>query len=164
MVASICQFALQIFHCFVDCRNPLTNLYSLSLYKCNILFCLPYSLVALPKILSEACFFISGMQFHHLMQCCASNHVRGSFGSSLMSGRLFYVLHQENFVPLPLKNWQHSQFLEAALCLLPGKIKGTVQSTVEHLTASFMQLSFQGEFSYEIIDCSLSGSTLDGSH
>lgn len=64
-----------------------------------------------------------------------------------MAGRFFSVLHQENCLSFPLKNWSHLQFLEAAMCLWLGKIKETVWSTVEHLTAAFVQLSFQGEFS-----------------
>lgn len=120
---------LQIFHCFVDCRNSLSNLYLLRLYKCSILFWIPYSIVALIKISSEAPLFIHSTQFHHLIQ--SEKHVRCSFGSILLSGSFFSMLYQKNSLPLLLKKWQHLQFSEAALSLLLGRIKGMVWSTAE---------------------------------
>lgn len=37
-----------------------------------------------------------------------------------------------------------------------------LEHTAKHHTAAFVQLSFQGEFTYGIMNCSFCGSTLDG--
>lgn len=163
VLAWICHFVLQIFHCFLDGRNPPSHLYSFSLYKCSTVFSIPYSVVALPKFHLKQAYFSLAHNFTPQSSLLPESIWGLPLGAAWCLAD-FSVLHQEISLPLLLQNWLHLQFLEAALCLLLSEIKGTVWSTVEHLVAAFVQLSLQGEFSYGIINCSLSGSRLDGLH